>query len=88
MAVVPPTSFILVVLLVERLVGNPVMAIIAGDGSLIALLGFEPSWIVLVCLWPMKHQVICMHKIHIITINYICILLYIYTHILCTLKSF
>ena len=57
MAVVPPpTSFILVVagfegcsfvLLVERLVGNPVMAITAGDGSLIALLGFEHTQILL-----------------------------------------
>jgi hypothetical protein len=75
--VVPGFEGFFFVLLVGRLVGNPAMATIAGDVSLIALLGFEFDRIGRLCA---SHEPPSLYY-NIIVIDYIYIHIYTYIYI-------
>jgi hypothetical protein len=74
--VVPGFEGFFFVLLVGRLVGNPAMATIAGDVSLIALLGFEFDRIGRLCA---SHEPPSLYY-NIIVIDYIYIHIYTYVY--------
>ena len=83
--VVPGFEGFFFVLLVGPLVGNPAMATIAGDVSLIALLGFEFDRIGRLCA---SHEPPSLYNINnIIIVDYIYIYIYVYSPCMSMLET-